>query len=278
MKADNNRYLIIGQGDIGLSLTKELAKSGQQVIGLSRTAKCHDGLPITHWKMNAVELDAKRLHDITHIAIIVSPDTQTDRVQAYQDSYLAICRHMASLADELPSIRQVLFVSSTAVYGENAGELIDERTIAMPATPTAKVLYDAEHTIVKAFGDKAVIVRPSGIYGVGRQRMLRLAKTAHIDGVPRCHYTNRIMDTDLVAVLWRILRQDEPKPIYIATDFCPVSSQEVLVFLCQRLQYQPPCVMDAPITGKQLVSSLPKAWLQFTDYRQGYAYILDELG
>ncbi|WII95669.1 sugar nucleotide-binding protein [Moraxella haemolytica] len=270
-------YLVIGQGDIGLSLTRQLAQTGCQVVGLSRTAKCHANLPITHWQMNALELDAKRLHNITHIAIIVSPDTQKDKVRAYQDSYLAICQHMASLADELPQIRQILFVSSTAVYSENAGEVVNEQMIAQPSTPTAKVLYDAEQVIVKAFGDKAVIVRPSGIYGVSRRRMLRLAKTAHGDGVPSQHYTNRIMDTDLVMVLWHILMQSEPKPIYIATDFCPASSREVLDFLCQKLQYQPLKVIDAPATGKRLVSNLPKEWLQFGDYRQGYTHIVGNL-
>lgn len=271
-----NRYLIIGQGKIGRQVAQVLSKQ-DWVVGVSRSPidGADDSKSFVHWQKDALALTADELQNFTHVAVIVSPSTAVgDRVQAYQESYLAICQHLADLSDDLPHIRQVLFVSSTAVYGEDEGQIIDEWTQVRPKTPTAQVLHQAENVLRQAFGQRAIVVRPSGIYGKNRQRMVRLATVAHLDGVPSSHYTNRIMDLDLVMVLVRILQSDEPKPMYLATDFCPVSSFDVLTYLCDLMDLPPPTVLNQPTSGKKIISNLPKQWLDFADYRQGYAWIL----
>lgn len=275
-----SKYLIIGQSSIGKQVAIDLS-AHHPVVGVSRSDVKYDadeGERLTHWQQNALSLTADKLQDFTHIAIIVAPSgSAQDRVQAYQDSYLAICQHVADMANSLPNLCQVLFVSSTSVYGDDDGARIDEKTLAVPSSPTAQVLLTAENALRQAFGIKSVIVRASGIYGKNRQRMLRLAACAHIDGVAKTHYTNRIMDVDLVAVLVRILLADNPKSLYLASDFCPVPSSQVLAYLCKNLGFEPPKIIQAPVTGKQIVSNLPKDWLRFADYQQGYAWILQNL-
>lgn len=274
-----NQYLIIGQGNIGLPLANAIAEQGLSVLTISRTKKNDQSSNITHLAIDARNISdiIDQLINITHIAIIVTPSHgMADRARAYQESYLGICQAIADIADALPNIRQVLFVSSTSVYGENAGEVIDESSIAYPNSPTAQILCDSENLLKHTFGNKAIIVRPSGIYGKHRQRMIRLANQAHIDGVPKSHFTNRIMDTDLVRVLLRIMMSKSPKQIYLATDFCPISSFEVMAFICQQLAMPMPIAIDTPRTGKQIVSNLPKDWLTFGDYKMGYAWILQK--
>ncbi|MCP3896525.1 NAD-dependent epimerase/dehydratase family protein [Moraxella sp.] len=274
-----NQFLIIGQGAIGYALANQLAKQGESVITMSRTAKSYLCGNVNHLQMDARRIDrvVDDVNQVTHIAIIVAPDRgASDRLNAYHESYFQICQAVADIADRLPSIQQVLFVSSTSVYGENAGEWIDEHSPAKPALPTAQVLYDAEQMIKNAYGDKSVIVRPSGIYGKSRRRMIELAKKAHVDGVPSAHYTNRIMDVDLVAVLARIMICDAPKSMYLVTDLLPVSSLDVMMFICQVLDVAPPAVIDAPTTGKRILSNVPRDWLTFPDYKAGYAWILED--
>ena len=229
-------------------------------------------------------MDARRidrvvddLNQVTHITIIVAPDREiSDRLKAYRESYLQICQAVANIADRLPSIQQLLFVSSTSVYGENAGEWIDEHSPVKPVSPTAQVLYDAEQVIKNAYVDKSVVVRPSGIYGKSRRRMIELAKKARVNGVPSKHYTNRIMDVDLVVVLVRIMTCDAPKSMYLVTDLLPVSSLDVMMFICQALDVAPPVAIDAPPTGKRILSNVPRDWLAFPDYKAGYAWILED--
>lgn len=267
------QYLIIGQGDIGRPVAHLLTTQGQQVTTIARTPKA----PMTgvrFWQRDALTLTTAELESFSHIAIIITPDDNPDRTQAYQDSYLALCQHLANTKN-IASLTQILFVSSTAVYGENGGETIDEHTPARPITPTACVLRQAEESLEHAFGDKCTIVRPSGIYGKARTRMLRLAKHAHTDGVPSHHYTNRIMDSDLIHVIVQILTLDNFKPIYLASDLCPVPSSQVLSFICQQQNYPPPQIHPAPLTGKQIIANIDHDWLEFSDYQKGYAHILD---
>lgn len=276
-----NQYLIIGQGNIGFALTNQLAKRNEPIITVSRTTKSYQHNHVVHLQMDARKLYqvADCLSQITHVVIIVSPGFDVgDRVIAYQNSYVKICQTVTKMADKLPNVRQVLFVSSTSVYGENAGEWINEHSPIHPNSPTARALYDAERVIVHGFGDKAVIVRPSGIYGKNTERMIRLAKNAHMTGVPCAHYTNRIMDVDLVSVLARIVTCDVPKNEYLVTDFLPASSLDVMTFICQKLNISLPAMSGATPTGKRIVPNIPFEWLSFPDYRVGYAWILESWG
>lgn len=268
-----NQYLIIGQGDIGLPLAVRLSKLGHQVTGLARSPKQYDE-NISFWQKDALTLGQEELMDFTHIAIIITPRHDSDRVRAYRESYLAVCEHLAGLAEQLPNVQQILFVSSTSVYGENDGEVIDHNTTVRPASDTAHVLYQAELTLRGAFGDKCVIVRPSGIYGKQRLRLVRLAKTAHQDGASDTALTNRIMDTDLVNVLANIVQMTNFEPVYVVTDDCPASAFEVLCFICQNLGCPPPKRLSLPPSGKKILANIPSSWLTFGDYRQGYGEIL----
>lgn len=269
------RYLIIGQGAIGLSVAVALNQQGNQVTTVARTAKNYPNMAIEFWQKDALTLTSQELEPFSHIAIIITPTSHTDRTQAYKDSYLAVCQHIANTKNPL-TLKQLLFVSSTSVYGQNAGELIDEHTPAHPSSDTAKVLRQAEQVLQNRFKDKCVIVRPSGIYGKQRTYMIHLAKNAHIDGVSDSHMTNRIMDSDLVAVLCDILQNPKPKNLYLATDFEPATIADVISFICQQKNYPPPKMIASTPTGKKIISNLPKTSLQFTSYQQGYADILSD--
>lgn len=280
MNKTAKRFFIIGQGAIGKPLADKLAqKPDHQVIGVARSARQADGA-VAYLQKDARTLLPDDLTGVTHIAIIITP-TNGSTVQSYQDSYLAVCERLADLAKSeksmIKTLQSVLFLSSTSVYGENAGEQIDEHTQALPTKPTAQVLRQAEQLLINAFGDKAVIVRASGIYGNERLRLVRQAKTAHQTGILANQFTNRIMDSDLVAVLEQILLSPTPKPLYLATDFCPVPSDVVLTWIAKLMDYPPPTITDAPIGGKKIIANIPKAWLQFVDYQAGYQAIIEQL-
>lgn len=261
------KFLVIGQGNIGRAVTICLAKMGHNMTAVARSIKQYpDDVAVTFWQKNALDLTKSELDDFDGVAIIITPDKNSDRVQAYKDSYLAVCQHMAYLKVDC---QKVLFVSSTSVYGENDGQLINENTPARPNNPTALVLLNAENLISTTYGGRAIIVRSSGIYG-GSIRMIERAKTAHVDGVPSHHYTNRIHQDDLVAVIVRILLLDEPKNMYLVSDFDGVTLADVMKFICQTRGYLAPKLIPSAPTGKRVVPNIDKSWLAFDSYRCGY--------
>lgn len=267
IKHTQNRYLIIGQGSIGKPVAERLAKMGHQVTAMARTPKHHESA-VHFWQKDAKSLTACELAEFSHIAIIITPNRQDDdRVRAYRDSYLAVCEHMAGL--HLPKLCRILFVSSTSVYGENKGEAVNIHTQAHPSVQTAQVLLQAENTLKAAFGERCVIVRPSGIYHAGSTRMRVLAKNAHVRGASMVHYTNRIHHDDVIDILCRIMTLAVCEPLYLASDCEPASRFDVLLFLCQKYGYPEPLALDENPSGKRIYGNV-EDWIRFKTYKMGY--------
>ena len=222
------QYLIIGQGGIGLAVTNDLAKKGYLVTGLARRHRDDYELHqnAKHIQADALTLDATVLADFTHIAIIITPDRYD--ANAYRDAYLAVAKHLANMAMALPKLERVVFISSTGVYGQDDGEWVD--VLTKPKVPNhagSAYILQAEQALQQAFKDQAVIIRPSGIYGKTRRRLIEQAKQSLNDeSNGAIHWTNRIMDSDLVTVVVNVLTLAKPEPLYLASDYAPASRAE----------------------------------------------------
>ena len=274
---NTHNILIIGQGDIGLPVTNKLAQDGLNVTGLARRDRQNYALSddAKFMQADALTLTTEQLQDFTHIAIIVTPDEYSP--SGYHNSYLAINQHLAALADQLPILKRIVFISSTAVYGQDNGEWIDEDTMPMlPEREASQVILQAEQALQQSFDDRAVIIRPSGIYGRERLMRVRKAKEPQKEPIAAGAWTNRIMDADLVNIIAEVLTIEKPKPIYIASDYLPVTTFELTTWLCQQLGEALPRLDDKNIamTGKRLHSNIPLAWLTYPDWQAGYQDIL----
>lgn len=276
-----SHLLIIGQGDIGLPVTNVLARNGLSVTGLARSAREHYNLDdsAAFLQADALKLSAEQLRDFTHITIIVTPDEYS--TSGYQNSYLAINKHLVSLAAQLPELTRVVFISSTGVYGQDNGEWVDDTTA--PVTPereASKVILQAEQVLQRGFGDRALIIRPSGIYGRKRLMRLRKVREPQKEVLAAQHWSNRIMDRDLVTIITKALTIEMPKPLYIATDYLPVTTFELSVWLSEQIGEAPPTIdkQKTAVTGKRLHSNIPLAWLDYPDWQTGYRDILQNEG
>jgi len=296
--------LMIGLGKIGLPVAKQLAAQGHYVIGVSRSTPTDSAFcsPVTaklppdndhlyQKNLHFVASDARALiiaqlsqwtSQISQICIIVSPDTPS--LQDYRDSYYAIAEHVVRLGDHLPNLKRVVFISSTGVYGQNAGEVIDINTpVFAPASATSQVILQTEQLLQQHFEDKSVIIRPSGIYGQSRLRLLTMATQLAAQSpnmtsdYPSNTWTNRIMDIDLVSIIVKVTNTGETVPVYLATDNAPVPLYTVLNYLAtaQGLNLSLPCM--EPTTGKRIINNLPTTWLNYPDWQSGYQHILSAL-
>jgi len=270
--------LIIGQGDIGLPVTNKLAQDSFNVTGLARNEREHYHLDseATFMQADALTLTAEQLQDFTHMAIIVTPDDYS--TSGYHESYFAINQHLATLAPKLTNLKRIVFISSTGIYGQDNGEWIDENTAPVsPEREASTVILQAEQVLQQGFGDKAIIIRPSGIYGRARLMRLRKAKEKQKEPVAAQHWSNRIMDRDLVNIITNVLTIDAPKSLYIATDYASVTTHDLGVWLSEQIGETPPVIdhSKTAVTGKRLHSNIPLAWLDYPDWQAGYRDILN---
>ena len=281
--SSQEKLLIIGCGDIGQRLARQLDPSRYQVTGLRRNPPADQ--PYLHYQTVDVtrerQLDA--LFSRESFDVIVISMTPAERSEAgYQQAYVQTCRNLVSaLQHHQCKPRLLLFVSSTAVYAQNDGSWVDEQSPTIPDGFSGKCLLDAEQ-IIQDSGFNASIVRFSGIYGPGRNRLIEQVKQQRASASP--HYTNRIHADDCAGVLAHLIELHHHQPladIYLATDSAPTPMIEVVSWIAAQLGIENYLAADAinergnkRISNQRLLSSGYS--LRHTNFRSGYSELLAE--
>jgi len=232
------QVLIVGCGDIGERFAKALPADLYSVTGLRRTPPQdntylhYKACNVTHGdELNAV------IQQGAFDVIMVSM-TPTERSDAgYELAYVQTCKHLvAALNAHHHTPRLVLFISSTAVYGQDDNAVVDESSPTLPDSFSGKRLLEAERCLQNS-DFNSVILRFSGIYGPGRNRMIELVRQGRASLSP--HITNRIHADDgaaALAYLVELSRKSVPlDPVYLVTDNAPVPMADVTTWLAQQM-------------------------------------------
>lgn len=174
------------------------------------------------------------------------------------------------------------FVSSTGVYSQDRGEWIDEDSPAEPKDICGGLIRQAELTL-GASGAAHTVVRFSGIYGPGRESLLRRAATAPVIQQQPPYYTNRIHEQDCLGVLAFLLEQRlAGRPLadcYLASDDEPATLWEVMTWLAGQLRSSPPAPerKDGAGMNKRCANARLKALgyrFGYPGYRNGYGELI----
>ena len=281
------KILIVGCGAIGYELAKTLVESGHEVTGLKRTPPSDGQGSFVYFRADiASSADLKALDtDFEHIFFIVSADSRNEN--SYHDIYETgidnLLKHFALTGCKAPWI----FVSSTSVYGQSRGEWVDEDSVTAPRKITSLKIVQAEQKL-RAQNPANVVVRFSGIYGPGREYLLRMAKqTPSIQQNPP-YYTNRIHQRDCVTVLAYLLKLRlsgiSLEQCYLASDDDPAPLWEVITWLSGEMQCNPPvtkmiednCDMNKRCRNDRL-KNLGYRFI-YPDYKTGYSILIHEEG
>ncbi|MGB3138284.1 MAG: SDR family oxidoreductase, partial [Nodosilinea sp.] len=93
------------------------------------------------------------------------------RQASYEETYLNTAKTVASVLDQAPDLKKIIFTSTYSVYGNYDGAWVREDNPAHPATDNGRTMIETEQTLLNgATADRAVCVfRLGGIYGPGRE-------------------------------------------------------------------------------------------------------------
>jgi dTDP-4-dehydrorhamnose reductase len=156
---------------------------------------------------------------------------------------------------------------------------VNEQTIPVPARFNGEALLQMEQLATDCTDD-LVVARVSGIYGPGREGMIRLAASKGLETQQSPPvFTNRIHRDDVAAALMHLMLLDEPQALYLLTDDLPVAKYDVLTWIAASLGVAGPKGLSAEGSneGKRVSNSrLRSSGFQFSfpDYRAGYGSIL----
>lgn len=130
-------------------------------------------------------------------------------------------RRTANLLAALHGVRRIVYVSTSGVYGDCSGELVDEMRPVNPQTPRARRRVDAEAQLQRWCSERGaalVILRAPGIYAADRLPIERLRAGTPVLRAEDDAYTNHIHADDLAAAAVRALEPDAPSGIYNVSD------------------------------------------------------------
>lgn len=272
--------LIAGCGDLGTEAGLRFAAAGHEVIGIRRSP---ERLPP---EIRGVRADlSQEVPAIPEgagtVVIALAADASTE--EAYRAAYVDGLAHVLDAVDrQAVAPRRILFISSTAVYPDAAGAVVDESTPTEPTRFSGKILLEAEELLYARAGEsQAVVLRLGGIYGPGRTRLIDQVRSgkAVIPGQPK--HTNRIHRDDAAAMIVHLATMEqEPDAVYIGVDDESAELGDVLRFLANELQLPVPPVGPASDGGagdkrcsNQRLRSTGFTFT-FPSYREGYRAIL----
>ena len=231
------QVLIVGCGDIGQRLAACLPPELYAVTGLRR----HTPADLPYLKYRQCDVtDRAQLTSVLHdnFSIIIITMTPSERSDAgYERAYVQTCAKVVEvLRAQSRKPRLLIFVSSSAVYAQMNGEWVDETSPTEPESFSGKRLLEAE-AIVRISGVTNAVVRFSGIYGPGRNRLIEQVRQAKASA--SSHFTNRIHADDCARSLAHLIelnRADKTlEPIYLASDSSPAPMIEVVSWLAQQM-------------------------------------------
>ena len=244
--------LLAGCGDLGTEAGLRFAAAGHRVVGWRRSP---EKLPAAI-EGAAADLSSRELPpipaDTTAVVVAIAADSPTE--DAYRAAYVDGLAHVldAVLASGA-GVRRVLFVSSTAVYGDAGGGWIDERTTPDPGGFSGRIIREAEELLysrLRGTGITPVVLRLGGIYGPGRTRLIDQVRGGSAVIPAASRFTNRIHRDDAAAAIVHLCTMDAvPGPVYVGVDNEPAELGDVLSFLADELGLPRPASESAGLSG-----------------------------
>lgn len=196
------RKLIIGCGYLGRRVARLWLDRGDDVSAVTRSATTAEEFratgitPIVADVTDSGSLAALPEVDTVLFAVGYDRNAEPSKAAVYVDGLGNVLRAMSGRG------QRFIHISSTSVYGQQAGEWVDEHSPCEPVSEGGQICLQAEESL-RRFSEEANILRLAGIYGPGRllRRASQLKSQEPIGGNPNAFLNLIHVDDASTAVL-----------------------------------------------------------------------------
>lgn len=272
------RVLFIGCGDLGQRAARRLLARGDTVYALRRHPPADDASGI-HWlagdisRPDGLPALPAGITRVIHVATAGARDPA-----AYRAVFVDGLNHVLDALDTR-QVGRIVFVSSSAVYGEHHGDWVDEDTPPAPQGFNGRILLDAEAALA-ARAIPHTTLRFAGLYGPGRLQLIERLRAGKASApLEPPHWANRIHIDDAAAAITHVALLPDALPVYVGCDDTPLPLHELYADLARMIGAPAPGDGPAPagVGSKRLSNARLRASglaLQWPDSRGGYAALL----
>ena len=217
--------------------------------------------------------------------MIVTLTADSFNHEAYQATYVDglnnVLNSLESPSSGSSQAPLVIFSSSTSIYHQNNGAMVDESSETLPTSFSGQAMLAAEQQL-KHYSGVSCALRFGGIYGRGLGRLAQRLTEGFICPSEPVLYSNRIHFEDCCRAIVHLVDLHQQQvafaPCYLAVDSKPTLLREVMEWLAvkQGLNVDELQGTEAPVRGgnKQCNNAaLLKTGfvLEYPDYRTGFA-------
>ncbi len=233
------RVGILGCGYVGLELVRQLVEK-YEVIGVRRSSEGCSAIEAAGGTAVQTDItDPDDLEGIPDIDWLVFAASSGGRgadaaKRIYVDGLRTVIEAFGA-RDSPPE--QLVYTSSTGVYGDHDGGWVDEKTGLSPTTEKTRVLAEAERVaceVAPEHGIDGSIVRFAGLYGPDRYRLERYLRGPVTEG-----YLNMIHRDDAAGTV-KFALESASEDVLLAVDDEPVDKWEFADWLADECGVERP--------------------------------------
>lgn len=203
------KYIVVGAGYVGGRVLAQLPVA--TALGFSRSGSSSGDCPVRKLDLDDPGAEPLSLPGQYRLLYTVAPASDSGR-----DRRLA---RMLRLLEPLPE--RFVYISTSGVYGDCAGKLVNEEQAVNPCSDRARRRVDAEGLLVewsRRQGVKLLVLRVPAIYGAGRLGIERIRAGTPIIAEAEAGPGNRIHVDDLAACCVAALTSKSAEGIYNTGD------------------------------------------------------------
>ncbi len=213
-----SRILIIGCGDIGLRVARQLVKNYRVYALTSQKTRFQElravgAIPILG------DLDKPdslwRLGSLAQTVIHLAPPQNLGHRDYRTRNLLRILSQGSGV------VRRLIYISTTGVYGDHKGAKVVESTPVRPQSERAKRRADAEQVLrlwAPAHGVALTILRVPGIYALDRLPIERIQSRTPTLLATEDAYSNHIQSDDLARLICAAVYHGKPQRVINVCD------------------------------------------------------------
>ena len=219
-----NNLFCFGFGFSARALSARLKSKGWKISATSRTPEGIEKINASGVTGFLFDEHIEIPGNVTHLLISAPPDEAGDPVLNLLTAQLKALQHLQWLG----------YLSTTGVYGDRAGDWVDEETPLTPNTQRGLRRLAAERAWL-ATGLPVHLFRLAGIYGPGRNQLLTVKNGTAKRIIKPGQIFSRIHVEDIAGVLEASIAKPNPSRAYNLCDDEPCPPQDVVAYAAQLL-------------------------------------------
>ena len=249
------KVAVLGCGYVGAEFARQAKAVGHDVLGVVRSEASRDKLRAEGIGAEAFDLYAGdwALLPKSFDAVVYAASTGGGGPEAYALAYdVGVKRALAWARDV--GAQAFVFTSSTGVYRQDDGRIVDEESVVGGA-PTADAILGGERAVLSSGFAKARVLRFGGLYGPGRHHLVdQLRRGDRVIGGRVDHYINYLHRDDAASsVLAAVVAGPASARVYNVCDGNPLTKEALARWIAERLG-QPAPVFDPSAPAGPMVA------------------------